>query len=89
MARTLPAPPPGVTLSPVANMGIGSARDWLRDALGVDVTTRYLKAATDARELRCQIVAGRRAYATTELYRFLVTRPERTSGRGGRKAATK
>lgn len=89
MTRTLPAPPPGVALSPVANKSIEDARDWLRDALGVNVTTRYLKAATDARELRCQIVAGRRAYSTAALNEFLVTRPERTSGRGGKKGATK
>lgn len=88
MAQVLPPPPPGVVLSPVANKTIDEAKVWLQTALEVDVSTRYLKASTDAGELRCQIVAGRRRYSTMELYRFLITRPERTAGPGGRKAAT-
>jgi hypothetical protein len=89
MALVLPQPPTGVTLSPVANKTLDDAQAWLRSALEVDVSTTYLKKQTDANELRCQIVAGRRRYSTAELFRFLVTRPERTAGRGGKRVATR
>ena len=89
MARTIPEPPTGVTLSPVANKTIDDAKAWLGEVLEVDVSTRYLKSATDAGELRCQIVAGRRRYSTAELWRFMLSRPERTAGRGAKKAVTR
>jgi hypothetical protein len=89
MAFVPPAPPSGVTLSPVANKTIDEAQVWLRDHLELDVSTRYLKSSTDADELHCQIVAGRRRYSTSELYKFVVTRPARTAGRGGKRAAAR
>jgi hypothetical protein len=86
MSKTIAAPivpePPGeLELSPVPNKSAAQAVEWYRDRLDLEVTPRYLKAATDAGELRCQIVARRRMYSTAELYRFVVTRPGHTTGK--------
>ena len=85
MARTpmtfnIPNPPPDVALSPVANKTADSAVDWLRSVLDIHVTTRYIKTQTEAGELRCQIVAGKRLYSTAELYKFILSRPGQTKG---------
>ena len=81
MPDAIPEPPPGLILSPVANRSIEQARDWYKDKFDLEVTARWLKNQTDAGELHCQIWVGRRMYSTQELYRFLVTRPERTAGK--------
>ncbi|MFV9634854.1 hypothetical protein [Mycobacterium neumannii] len=81
IAMDIPAPPIGVQLSPVANKTATEAVEWYRSTLSVSVTTRYLKSATEAGELRCQIIAGKRRYSTAELYRFIVTRPSHTAAK--------
>jgi hypothetical protein len=75
----VPAPPPGLALSPVPDKTVKHAVDWYAD-IGVPVTARWLKTVTDRRELACRIVAGRRMYSTAELWRFITTRPTRTAG---------
>src|SRR5262245_56389503 len=80
MPEAIPEPPEGLILSPVANRTIEQAAEWYKEQFGLEVTTLWLKRQTDAGELHCQIWAGRRMYSTKELYRFLVTRPERTAG---------
>ena len=77
----IPAPPIGVELSPVPALVAVKAVEWYRNTLCVNVTTRYLKSATEAGDLRCQIIAGRRRYSTAELYRFIVTRPSHTAAK--------
>lgn len=82
----IPAAPDSVTLSPVPALTAPEAVEWYRNMLGVGVTPRYLKTVTEAGQLRCQIVAGRRQYSTAELYRFIVTRPGHTAAKKERTA---
>ncbi|WP_302776023.1 hypothetical protein [Mycolicibacterium neoaurum] len=58
---------------------VTDAVEWYR-GIGVEVTERWLKTVTDRKELTCRIIAGRRMYATAELWRFITTRPTRTAG---------
>lgn len=49
---TIPPPPPGLVLNPVANLrGRAAAVEWIRDKLGVEVSERYLLDATTRREV--------------------------------------
>jgi hypothetical protein len=75
----VPEPPGSLGVSPVPDKTVKDAVAWYRD-IGVEVTARYLKAATDRNELMCRIIAGRRRYSTAELWRFITTRPTRTAG---------
>ncbi len=75
----VPIPPPELNVSPVPDKTVVDAVAWYA-AIGVPVTERWLKTVTDRRELTCRIVAGRRMYATSELWRFITTRPTRTAG---------
>ncbi|PBA12767.1 hypothetical protein CKJ69_22300 [Mycobacterium avium] len=66
-------------MSPVPDKTAAEAVEWYA-SIGVPVTERWIKTVTDRKELMCRIVAGRRMYSTTELWRFIVTRPTRTAG---------
>jgi hypothetical protein len=81
MSRVLPSPPEGVQLSHAPALSVDDAVDWYLGTLGIEVTPRYLKAQTDAGELHCQIICGKRRYATVELWRFIVTRPGHTKAK--------
>lgn len=75
----VPEPPEKLNVSPIPDKTITDAVEWYR-GIGVEVTERWLKTVTDRRELMCRIIAGRRMYSTSELWRFIVTRPSRTAG---------
>lgn len=81
MAKVLPEPPDGVSLSPVPNLNVHQAVNWYRAELGVSVTPRYLKEYTSNGALACAIIAGRRMYSTRALYDFIVTRPTKKAAR--------
>jgi len=71
-------PPPGVALTWVPGMDIYQAVDWYKQ-IGVEVTPRYLKEKSNTGELRCSIIAGRRAYSSNDLWDFITSRPCRKS----------
>lgn len=79
MSRTLPAPPPGVQLSPVPSMDVHQAVNWCRVELKFPVTVRWLKECTNRGELSAAIVCGRRMYSTQAVYEFAVSRPNKKS----------
>ena len=76
---SIPEPPDHLKVSPVPDKTVSDAVEWYA-SIGVPVTQRWIKTVTDRKELMCRIVAGRRMYSTTELWRFIVTRPTRTAG---------
>lgn len=75
----VPDPPVSLPLSPVPDRTVTGAVEWYA-AIGIPVTERWLRTVTNRRELQCRIIAGRRMYATEELWRFIMTRPTRTTG---------
>lgn len=75
----VPEPPDQLNVSPFPDKTVSDAVEWYA-SIGVLVTERWIKTVTDRKELMCRIVAGRRMYSTTELWRFIVTRPTRTAG---------
>ena len=75
----IPEPPPSLAVSPVPDKTVADAVAWYAD-IGVEVTERWIKTVTDRKELTCRIIAGRRQYSTSELWRFIVSRPTRTAG---------
>ena len=70
----IPAPPPGLLLSPVPDKTLEQAVEWINTVLGPKVTERYLKSQTDKGELRTQVITRCRYYSTSELYRFILSR---------------
>lgn len=75
----VPEPPDHLNVSAVPDKTVAEVVAWYA-SIGVPVTERWIKTVTDRNELMCRIVAGRRMYSTTELWRFITTRPTRTAG---------
>lgn len=60
-------------LSPVPDRTTEQAAQWITK-LGPEVSERYIRSQTDKGELNCSVIAGRRYYSTSELYRFVLSR---------------
>lgn len=56
MAKTQPAPPPGVRLSPLPTIrGREAAHAWIAETLGVSLKLNYVRAAATKREIRSRV----------------------------------
>lgn len=73
----LPEPPAGLELSAVPNLTMADAASWCGGALGIPVKTRYLQDNASTGALRVSLIGGKRFVSTSELWRFVCTRPAR------------
>lgn len=80
MARTQPAPPPGVQLSPLPTIrGREAAHAWIAETLGVPLRLNYVRAAATKREIRCREIGGALMFSTQDLFDWIVSLAERTA----------
>ncbi|RUP35007.1 MAG: hypothetical protein EKK51_00165 [Mycolicibacterium sp.] len=75
--EVLPPPPEGLELSAVPNLTMADAAAWCGSALGIPVKVRYLQDNASSGALRVSLIGGKRFVSTSELWRFVCTRPAR------------
>lgn len=74
MSRIVPAPPPGIELSPIPNVRkADAAADWITNTLGIPVTEQYVRDKTNQKRISYFLIRGVRHYSTQALYDFIMS----------------
>lgn len=71
----IPPPPEGVEISPVPNMTLAQAAQWINDVLGLPFTERALVQAANRGQLRWHYLLRRRYVSTEACYEFVLNAP--------------
>lgn len=75
MAFHIPDPPANLDLSPLPTIkGKPAAAAWIRDTLGVEISPRAIKTATDRRQIEVAKLGGACYYSPLGLYRFVMSK---------------
>ncbi|WP_131822131.1 hypothetical protein [Mycobacteroides saopaulense] len=72
-ALDIPAPPPGLELSPVPNIkGNFAAARWVRENLNIPMTDRFVRVQTNEGRVRYSLIMGARYYSRRDLYEWIM-----------------
>lgn len=78
--ETIPAPPPGVDISPIPNLSYEQASQFCKDVLGIPLSPRSIKDAAAQGRLRRHMLGGRSFVSTEAVWEMVMKAPSHWGG---------